>query len=132
MRTGASGGPQVDHPAGHRGRRSDRGENAGFRPGFRQPGHVDRADHVLVGIEPTVGLIEVKLGPVCSDQKVLVAEKPLVSPVAVTGCLPGRADLGTLNLMVNVPAGELVTATTWLPLKSTATVSLSPNPVPVT
>jgi hypothetical protein len=32
----------------------------------------------------------------------------------------------------NVPAAEVVAVATWVPLKSTATVSLPPNPAPVT
>ena len=37
-----------------------------------------------------------------------------------------------MNVAENVPVGEVVAAATWVPLKSTATVSLAPDPVPVT
>src|SRR5215469_13430838 len=48
------------------------------------------------------------------------------------GCLPGSADLGTVNVAENVPVDEVAAVATWVPLKSTATVSLAPNPAPVT
>ena len=65
-------------------------------------------------------------------RKFLVAESPLVWPVAVTGWFPGRADLGTVNVAENVPVDEVVALATWVALKSTTTVSLAPNPVPFT
>jgi hypothetical protein len=55
-----------------------------------------------------------------------VAERPLVLPVAVTGWFPGRAEEGTLNVAENVPVAEDAAVATWVPLKSTATVSLAP------
>jgi len=37
-----------------------------------------------------------------------------------------------VNVVENVPVAAVVAVATWVPLKSTATVSLAPNPAPVT
>ena len=61
-----------------------------------------------------------------------MADRPLASPMALTEWFPGKADLGTLNLVENVPVGAVVAVATWVVPKSTATVSLAPNPAPFT
>jgi hypothetical protein len=69
-----------------------------------------------------------------------VPEQP-VAPAALkayrlpsneTGWFPGRAEEGTVNLAENAPVDEVAAVATWVPLKSTVTVSLAPNPVPFT
>jgi hypothetical protein len=68
-------------------------------------------------------------------KKYCEAESKLVWPVALTAYFPG-ADAGTVNEAVNVPVDVVVIVdgrvATWAALKYTLTVSLTPNPAPVT
>ena len=48
------------------------------------------------------------------------------------GSWPGRAHFCTVNEALNVPVVEVAAVAFWVVLKSTVTVSLTPNPEPDT
>src|SRR6266540_722035 len=60
------------------------------------------------------------------------ADRPEVSPVAVTAWSPGRAEAGTLRGKENAPAGSVVAVPSGWESKDRSTVSVGPNPWPPT
>ena len=66
--------------------------------------------------------------------KVADAVLPVFCPVAVTVWLPGWADCGTTKLVENVPLLLALdrAAATSVVSKLTSTISLCPNPLPLT
>ncbi len=64
--------------------------------------------------------------------KVADAERPVFCPVAVTVWLPGWAVCGTTKVVENVPLLLTWAEATGVESKLTLTVSLCPNPLPLT